>query len=465
VKVAAPACYISSWEDQLKGTGPQDAEQQFPDQLLEGLNHSDWIGLAAPKPYLIVSTDQDFFPLEGARRSFEEMKRIYTLYDAAAKIQWFHEPGGHGVPDASRRAISGFMKQWLKGDSTPVREPELRTEQEEDLNATATGQVATSLGGETASTYNIRRFRGKTPQRPQLHKASDVAALRTRVRQSVVRLTRYERVTTPLNLHRGNVTNRDGHRIEAITYQADAGLTIPALLVRPASGQPRRMVLYMDSRGKAGGMSPDGDVTRLVELGYSVFAIDVSGIGEVAFARNASAPWSSPQVSFLALMTGKPIMGLRMNDISRGLAALKELNALPASGVLGVARGRLGPVLLHAAVVDQRITGAIVEESLVSYASVGAAAVHRDVEDLVVPGVLGQYDFADLVAAIAPAPVWIVNSRSPTGKLLLRKEVEAAYEYAAQAYKAAGHSGSLKVGLRRESELIADSYPELKENK
>jgi dienelactone hydrolase len=39
IKAAAPACYISSWEDQLKGTGPQDAEQQFPDQLLEGLNH------------------------------------------------------------------------------------------------------------------------------------------------------------------------------------------------------------------------------------------------------------------------------------------------------------------------------------------------------------------------------------------------------------------------------------------
>ena len=36
VKVAAPSCYITSWEDQLRGTGPQDAEQQFPDQLLDG---------------------------------------------------------------------------------------------------------------------------------------------------------------------------------------------------------------------------------------------------------------------------------------------------------------------------------------------------------------------------------------------------------------------------------------------
>ncbi|MCX6624184.1 MAG: acetylxylan esterase, partial [Acidobacteria bacterium] len=34
VAAAAPACYISSWEEQLQnGTGPQDAEQQFPDLL------------------------------------------------------------------------------------------------------------------------------------------------------------------------------------------------------------------------------------------------------------------------------------------------------------------------------------------------------------------------------------------------------------------------------------------------
>lgn len=462
IKAAAPACYISSWEDQLKGTGPQDAEQQFPDQLREGLNHSDWIGLAAPKPYLIVSTDQDFFPLEGARKSFEEMKRIYALYDAAAKVQWFHEPGGHGVPDASRRAISAFMKQWLKGDSTPVREPALRTEHEEDLNVTPTGQVASSLGGETASTYNIRRFGLRKPSRPELKNASDLKAWQSRVRRSIATLTRFERSNAPLSIGRRTVSDRDGHRIETITYQADTGLTIPALLVQPKAGRARRMVLFLDARGKASGMTAEGDITKLVESGYAVFAIDASGTGEVAFARNDSAPWSSPQVSFLALMVGKPLMGIRMNDIVRGLDALKELGALPADGVLGFARGRVGPVLLHAAVMDQRITGAIVEDSLVSFASVGSSAVHRNIDDTVVPGVLGQYDFVDLVAAMAPAPVWISNARSPTGALLLRREVETAYDYAAQAYKVAGHAGNLKIGLRRESALIADSYPALK---
>ena len=47
VQVAAPSCYITDWEDQLLGTGPQDAEQQFPDQLKNGppvafTAHPEW---------------------------------------------------------------------------------------------------------------------------------------------------------------------------------------------------------------------------------------------------------------------------------------------------------------------------------------------------------------------------------------------------------------------------------------
>ena len=106
------------------------------------------------------------------------MKRIYTLYDAAAKVAWFHEPGGHGVPDASREAICAWMRQWLRGESGPVSHGEIQTEYEEDLNATPTGQVATSLGGETASTWNVKRFRDRLPPRKSLRGTQDAAALR-----------------------------------------------------------------------------------------------------------------------------------------------------------------------------------------------------------------------------------------------------------------------------------------------
>lgn len=452
VAAAAPACYISDWENQLEGTGPQDAEQQFPDQFVHGLNHADWIGLAAPKPYLIVSTDQDFFPLEGARKSFEEMKRIYTLYDAAAKVGWFHEPGGHGVPDASRNAICAFMKQWLLGKPGPVDHGEIRTEYEEDLNATPTGQVATSLGGETASTMNTKRFGIRVPERKSIANAAGAAALREQLRARIVKLTRYRASTAPLDVRAGSTTSQDGVPVQRFTYQSDTGLTTPALLC----GSGSKLALYLDPRGKSAGLRADGDILSLARHDHTVLSLDVSGSGETEFKRHDTAPWGYPQLVWLGLMTGRPLTGIRINDIVRGLDALEALGRQPRNGVSAFARGRFGALLLHAAVIDDRIASVTVEQGLLSYRSAGANPIHRDLEDSVVPGILGQYDLPDLAAALAPRPVRIVNAVSPTGRLLLRKEVSLEYEYTAKAFAAAGAADKFQVTLRREGEPIAE---------
>ncbi len=444
VKAAAPACYISSWEEQLQGTGPQDAEQQFPDQLRAGLDHADWVGLAAPKPYLVLSTDEDFFPLEGARKTFAEMKRVYELYDAGAKVEWFHEPGGHGVPAASRQKLVSFMRRWLMGTDAAIAEPELMTEHEEDLNVTPTGQVATSWGGETASTENMRRYRLKLPARPI--KSEDLA-------ERVRRLTRFERSREPLGIERTGTLEKADFRVQLLSYRPQPGLLVAAALAEPTKGNGK-LVLYLDEAGKGRGLAENGDARQLVRLGYTVFAVDVSGTGEVAFARHAGAQWGMPQVAWLALMVGRPLIGIRMNDVVRGLDALQEMGRLPADGVLGFARGKLGPVLLHTAVVDSRIASVMAEDSLVSYAAVAASPLHAGIEELVVPGVLGQYDLPDLAAALTPRRVWLSNLRGPTGKLLLKREATAAYGHAA--------GSGLQIGLRREEEPVEAAYPGLK---
>src|SRR4029077_8100582 len=54
VKVAATACYITSFQELLPSdTGVQEAEQSLPGFLAEGLDIPDWVELAAPKPYAI----------------------------------------------------------------------------------------------------------------------------------------------------------------------------------------------------------------------------------------------------------------------------------------------------------------------------------------------------------------------------------------------------------------------------
>jgi len=71
IKVAAPACYMSTFR--LLFTGPTgDSEQSIPGFLAAGLDLADYVELFAPKPWLIVSTVGDFFPVEGARHTYQE---------------------------------------------------------------------------------------------------------------------------------------------------------------------------------------------------------------------------------------------------------------------------------------------------------------------------------------------------------------------------------------------------------
>ena len=122
VKVAVPACYITSWLALLDGPGPQDGEQVFPKFLSEGLDMADFVELFAPKPWLIESTKEDFFPLEGARQTYEEAKRFYGLFGAEDHLQWFVGPGGHGVPQVSREALFAFFIKWLKNGQGDPKE-------------------------------------------------------------------------------------------------------------------------------------------------------------------------------------------------------------------------------------------------------------------------------------------------------------------------------------------------------
>src|SRR5579875_3595602 len=78
------ACYITSFDALLPALGPQDAEQSDPRFISSGFDFPDWIELAAPRPYAVISTYSDMFPFAGARASVMEARRFYALFDPAA---------------------------------------------------------------------------------------------------------------------------------------------------------------------------------------------------------------------------------------------------------------------------------------------------------------------------------------------------------------------------------------------
>ena len=140
VKVAAVACYMNSFQTLFAGS-LGDSEQSVPGFLAAGLDQTDYVELFAPKPWLMTSTEDDFFTPAGARQVFEEAQKWYALHGAGDRVKWVVGPGGHGTPPVVRQAIYDWMTQWL-GDKTATSGEEV-TDLLPDhaLLVTKTGQV------------------------------------------------------------------------------------------------------------------------------------------------------------------------------------------------------------------------------------------------------------------------------------------------------------------------------------
>ena len=140
VEVAAPACYITSFVQLFSGD-IGDSEQSIPGFLSSGLDQADWVELFAPKPYLICSTEKDFFPIEGSRQAYREARRWYGLFGDPERISMFIGEGGHGTPRQTREAIYAWMIRWLKAGKGEAGEIAVETLPDADLHVTPGGQV------------------------------------------------------------------------------------------------------------------------------------------------------------------------------------------------------------------------------------------------------------------------------------------------------------------------------------
>lgn len=451
IKVAAPSCYITSWRRLLQTIGPQDAEQCIPPWLADGLDHADFIYAFAPKPYLILSAIRDFFSINGARETFDEVRRVYSALGAEQRLAMVEADDGHGYTKPRRTAAYRWFGRWLKGAEDDEPESQVTQESEQTLNCTETGQVATSLGGETVFTLNRKRVEQSRAGRVRGEELPD------RIRQ----LTAFQQPGGDLKVRPYGRISRSGYHIEKLTYESEPGVIVPSLLYvpeKPAGKKPA--VLYVHSRGKSAGAS---DAEELVRAGLEVLAIDARGWGETQFAsaeQGSDFPrfFGDYNSAMKALLIGRPLVGMRALDISRGLDVLAGRPEVDQNKVYGFGKDGGGVPLLHVAVLDQRVKRLALEGMLVSYEAVTAAKIHRGVFESAIPGVLKSYDLPDLVAALAPRAVWVVNAADPLGHKAAAGEIERYYAGVRDTFGRAGVKAQLQLRDRRDNQPVHEIY-------
>ena len=377
IKVATAGCFISTFRQLFTGATP-DSEMSLPRFLASGLDQADLFSLRAPLPFLMMATEEDYFPPAAARPVYEEARRLYALLGAEDRVKFHVGPGPHGTPREAREEIYGWLIRWLKdGRGSPVEEPvKLYTNLE--LRVTASGNV----GGRFLYEAILDEYRARRAPR-------DRAALVAELRRRGVPFAS----ATPA-VKAGAAEERNGVRVETVRFDSEPGIELTGRFYRPATGTPRRAVLMVEEQ-------------RLPVPLYVQRSAATAPLAE-AMARAGAlvlevAPRDSP-----AAHEGRPFLGNwvtneRADLIGRNLAALRAHDLLVGAAVLraragfpevrAYGRGVKGVWLLMAAAVDDGWKKLWLDRTPARLATLFESPYASFAFDIMVPGFARHWDF------------------------------------------------------------------------
>ncbi len=451
ILAAAPTCFITKYKYIFKSIGPQDAEQNIFHFLKEGLDHADLIELRAPKPTLIVSTTRDFFSIQGVRETFDEAKNTFRAFGHEDLLQLTEADYDHGFAKKNNEATYAFFQKYLKNPGDPADE-EVDVIPEKDLQVTETGQIATSLTGETIYSLNRRVVETQVAKLDAERRNPDghLLALDASVRE----LSGFE---FPENFGRpifsGRFVNED-YSLEKYLIQGSGDYQIPTALFLPeGSSKKDEIVILLDDRGMEHAANKDSLLHLLVKQGFSVLLFDVPGIGSLgpgylkgdAYIDNVSYnQW------FAGILTGKSIVGLRAEDIVRITHFIKT-QFPEAETISALASGSVGSGLLHAAYFDLSIQKVCLTNSFLSFADI---ALSHEYPPAFIPftvaGAIEEYDLPDLMAGIYPRKLLIVNPLSGDGTMAAIQKVEKILTFPIDVYALDAVSGKFKITCKND---------------
>jgi cephalosporin-C deacetylase-like acetyl esterase len=401
VQAAGVACYVNDFKHLLAGPGPQDGEQSIPGFISGGLDVPDWVELAAPKPYAVISTTEDMFPFEGAKAAVAEAKRFWGAYGKADRLEWYSGPGPHGAIAPMADRIIDFFRRTLRAGGPVVPFERLQPPRPEDVLVTPTGQIVTSGGGTTIA--DINRARARTIVTP----LSSPAVVREKIR-----------VLTGAVARPGAAPHADidGGRVTL----ALANGAIEARIKRP-SAPSGRVLLLLDSGASLDALAaPSGRMAKLAAAGWTVVALQPRG-ADGSEEVKSSLVGDQNLLALRALLVGRTLTGIRIDDVIATIDWLATLE--PGARITVAASGTMGPVALQAAALDPRIAAVRLTGSQVSFRDAVNRPIARDLPAIGVPGVLKAYDLPDVIRALDGRPVELVAPVDPVGVPLRQADV------------------------------------------
>ncbi len=290
IHVVVPSCYVTAlpmrMANRIFEDPDSDPEQDPPGLVSEAVDHPGLLLLAYPRPLHVAAAVKDFVPIEGARKTFREVRDLYARFGLAnriAMVEGFHE---HRYSDENQDAAFAFLDRFNRKPERHGFEA-VETLPADRLRCAPSGQVRLDFGGRplTAVIADEYRLRGgeRTPALSDQYRR-----LGPRVSSWPV-VPRSDAGPSPAIAWEGKGTGRIGDiDVDRYLLRHSDGLLMPLLHLHRHGVAPRLTVLDISLDGKVNARSWR-DIAHLIEQGDEVVSFDLRGVGETRMRYRAAS--------------------------------------------------------------------------------------------------------------------------------------------------------------------------------
>jgi pimeloyl-ACP methyl ester carboxylesterase len=295
IKVAVPSCYISSMPMRMGNrifVDPEsDPEQDLDGMISNGVDHAGLLLLMYPRPVMVASAVLDFFPIEGARKSFREVQRLYERFGHAERIAMVEGYHGHQFSDENQQAALDFLDRFNRmpvrhGLAIPKELPD------KDLLCTRSGQIviersdARPLADIIRDYYEERKPSSTMSLAKEYRKGGPSMSVE---KWSVIEFDHVPPGESRISWEFVGSTNFSDVLIDKYILRHSRLLEMPVLYIHRRSNERKEILFWFSDTGKA---TPGDwpDVEKFLQSGYSIVSFDFRGLGETRMPYTAVSP-------------------------------------------------------------------------------------------------------------------------------------------------------------------------------
>jgi hypothetical protein len=312
---------------------PDSDPEQDPYRLVSaGVDHPGLLLLIHPRPVILLTAVKDFFPIEGARKTFREVRALYRRFGHGDRIAMAEGVHGHMYSPENRRAAFAFMDRFNRQPARHALDP-ITILDPAALRCTPTGQVRVDLPGRSLPEVIREEWRGRA--RPRVSLAD---LYRSEGNPQVARWPVVPKGPAPAVAGiawEAAGTSRVGDvSIDRYRLHHSDHLLLPVLHIHRETTPRGRVVLALSLEGKLGASDWPAVLQRL-DAGEEVVTFDFRGVGETGMRYRAASgddptlaeaderrAYFSPLSGVLAnhvynsLLTGRPYILEMIDDVA-----------------------------------------------------------------------------------------------------------------------------------------------------